>query len=768
MRLIDRYILRQVAIPGALALLVFTFLLIIPFLVEQAEELIAKDVPVLTILSLFTTLLPQALGVAIPMALLLGLLMALGRLSVDREIVALQSCGISLWRLLKPVSIISVAAFGITLYVLLVALPNSNQRFREISFNILAERAEGEVKPRVFFDQFPDLVVYVREISSSSGWKDVFLADSRPGQLESIYTAQSGRVAINREEETVALILENGRRHTAGKEQDYEVYEFDSLFLSVSPDRIFPSSGPSRSEREMSIGELNMRIAEREKLGLSTESAFIEIHKKFSIPFACLVLGLTGLGLGVSNRREGRLSSFVVGIVIIFFYYAMLEASSSLGKGQIIPIWLSVWLPNIFFGGLGAWFFKKSLRGSEFNLRLPSWIDNIFKALTNKKPGKVSLTSSRFSFARLPLLGLLDRYVTLTYLKMFLLSACGLLTVFYISTFLDLSDEVTRGEATWFMLIGHLWYATPQYIYYVVPIAVLLASLVTVGLLTRNSEMVVMKACGISLYRASLPILISAIAAAAVLALLQESILGPWNRQAEAVRHVIREGSPQTIDVLNRHWSIGNDGQIYHYSRFEPQDQRLHSLSIYRFQKNDLTQIASRTYIERASYTGQPGTSGWQAQGGWIRNFDETNGDAVTFTPFETLDLDLEPASYFSDQRPVPDFMNYSELRTYIESLKQSGFDVTSQMVALYRKLSFPMTTLIMTLIAIPFAVTVGRRGALYGVGAGITLAIIYWGAMSVSAALGTGGALTPLLAAWTPNILFGAAAVYLFFTVRT
>lgn len=768
MRLIDRYILRQVAIPGALALLIFTFLLIIPFLVEQAEELIAKDVPVLTILSLFATLLPQALGVAIPMALLLSLLMALGRLSVDREIVALQSCGISLWRLLKPVSILSVAAFGVTLYVLLVVLPNSNQRFREISFNILAERAEGEVKPRIFFDQFPDLVIYVREISNSSGWKDVFLADSRPGQLESIYTAQSGRVAIDRDKETVALILENGRRHTAGKDQDYEVYEFENLFLSVNSDRIFPSSGPAKSERQMSIGELNLRISEREELGLPTESAFIEIHKKFSIPFACLVLGLTGLGLGVSSRREGRLSSFFIGIVVIFFYYAMLEASSSLGKGQIIPIWLSVWLPNIFFGGLSAWFFKKSLQGSDLSLRLPSWIGQIFKAITKKESGRIPLVFSRFSFARLPLLGLLDRYVTLTYLKMFLLATCGLLTVFYVSTFLDLSDEVMRGEATWGMLVGHFWYATPQYIYYVIPIAVLLASLITVGLLTRNSEMVVMKACGISLYRTSLPILISAIAAAAVLVLLQESILGPWNRQAEAIRHVIRGGSPQAIDVLNRHWIIGNDGQIYHYSRFEPREQQLHALSVYRFQKNDLTQIASRVYVEEASYIGQPDISEWQAKRGWTRNFDEINGDAITFTPFETLDLILEPASYFSDQRPVPDFMNYSQLRIYIESLKQSGFDVTGQMVALHRKLSFPMTTLIMTLIAVPFAVTVGRRGALYGVGAGITLAIIYWGAMSISAALGTGGALTPLLAAWTPNILFGAAAVYLFFSVRT
>ena len=128
------------------------------------------------------------------------------------------------------------------------------------------------------------------------------------------------------------------------------------------------------------------------------------------------------------------------------------------------------------------------------------------------------------------------------------------------------------------------------------------------------------------------------------------------------------------LDVLNRRWSIGNDGQIYHYSSFEPREQQLHALSIYRFQKNDLTQIASRTYVEEASYIGRSDTSQWQAKRGWTRDFDEINGDAVTFTPFERLDLTLEPASYFSDQRPVPDFMNYSQLRTYIESLKQSGF----------------------------------------------------------------------------------------------
>jgi len=126
------------------------------------------------------------------------------------------------------------------------------------------------------------------------------------------------------------------------------------------------------------------------------------------------------------------------------------------------------------------------------------------------------------------------------------------------------------------------------------------------------------------------------------------------------------------------------------------------------------------------------------------------------------------PPSYFGTRQPAPEFMSYSQLRTYIDQLKTSGFDVIAQQVALERKASFPFVTLIMTLIAVPFAVTAGRRGAMYGIGVGIVIAITYWVAFSVFAALGTGGVVAPMLAAWAPNLLFGAGAAYLLLTVRT
>jgi LPS export ABC transporter permease LptG len=339
--------------------------------------------------------------------------------------------------------------------------------------------------------------------------------------------------------------------------------------------------------------------------------------------------------------------------------------------------------------------------------------------------------------------------------------------LFYIATFLDHSDKVFKGDATWGMLLRYFWYQTPEYIYYVIPLSVLLATLVTIGLLTKNSELVVMKACGISLYRVALPMLLCALVAGAALFALEETILGPWTRQAYAIRHVMRGGSPQTFDVLDRRWVVGSDGEIYHYAYFDPRSRQFAQLSLYEFSA-DMRRLERRVYAERVIYQGGGGRpDAWHAEQGWLREF-RGEGEPEHFAPFAETTLAMEPVSYFTTEPPEPKYMSYSQLRGYTERLRSSGFDVIAQQVALERKVSFPFVTLIMTLIAVPFAVTTGRRGAMYGIGIGIVLAIAYWVTISVFAALGSGGLLAPALAAWAPNLLFGAGAAYLLLTVRT
>ncbi len=761
MKLIDRYVIREVLWPLAMGLAIFTFLLIIPYLVRDAEQYIAKGIPAPVILRIVWTLVPAQLGLTIPMSLLLGLLVAFGRLSADREFVAMQACGVSLMRVLRPVAMLSLAGWAATSYVLIVSIPAANQRFREITYDIIAARAEGEVRPRVFFDAFPNFVLYVREVPSAGGWQDVFMADTRDPAASAIYVAKRGRVILDRPARTVEMELQQGERHTADPAGKYEVVRFDRVLLSLDPQSVFPREGPAKGDAEMTIGELRARAAEIEAAGGSSHNQWMYIHQKFSIPFACLVFGVIGLALGATNRRDGKLASFVIGISVIFVYYVLLWLGQSLAKGHFLSPWLAVWTPNILLGAFGVFLFARRARAVDrpIQIALPSFL--------RRRQDSPAFPPGLALGASIPGPGLLDRYVGATYLRIASLSALSLAGIFYISTFLDLSDEVFKGQATWSMLGTYFWYATPQYVYYVLPLAVLLGTLVTIGLLTKNSELVVMKACGISLYRVALPMLAGAMVAGAALFVLEQTILGPSNRQAEALRHVIRGGSPETFDVLNRRWVAGSNGEIYHYNIFDPRTRQLNGLSIYEFGSRP-DSLSRRTYVERATYIGsEPEADSWRVEEGWVREFSDT-GETLAFTAITQKEFVIEPVAYFGTQPPDERFMSYSQLRDYVVSLQSSGFDVSSQQVALERKLSFPFVTLVMTLIAVPFAVTTGRRGAMYGVGVGIVLALAYWVAISIFAALGSGGLVDPTLAAWAPNLLFGAGAGYLLLTVRT
>jgi LPS export ABC transporter permease LptG/LPS export ABC transporter permease LptF len=752
MRILDRYILRQMAWPFVLALGVFTFLLIVPELMRYAEQYISKGVSLWIVGRLIITLLPYSLALTIPMSLLLALLVAFGRLSADREFVAMQACGVSLLRLFRPVALASVTTCLATAYVYMVLIPIGNQTFREITFNIVASSAENEVKPRVFFDGFPNIVIYARELPLSGGWDGVFIADDRAGEGSSVYLARHGRAVVSRTAKTVEMVLEDWIRHEVDATGQYRVFRGDNLVLSLNPEGMFPVGGIAKGLREMTVPELQERIASLRGGGAATHNETFELHKRFAIPAACLVFGLIGLVLGATNRRDAKLAGFVVGVAVIFAYYLLLWFGQSLVRGQRVPSWLAAWLANMVLGALGLMLFKWRDRVADRPMPVPI-AENLRQRITQR--------TQAFAHVALPF-GILDRYVAFTYLRLLGLSALALVGVFYISAFIELSEKVFRGTGTWSMLGTFMIFTTPQYLYYIVPLAVLLASLVTVAIFTKNSELIVMKACGISLYRIALPMVAGAVAAGAFLFALEQTVLGPANRRAQTIRHVLSGGSAETFEVLNRRWVVGRDGAIYHYTQFDPRAHRFTALWVYEFD-HGMQRITQRTFAREARYGG----NAWEVEHGWTRTFDQT-GEPASFTEFAEAERAFDPPELFSTDPPDPEFMSFTQLRAYTEQLAASGFDVVRQRVALYRKVSFPFVTIVMTLIAVPFAVTIGRSGAMAGIGIGIGIALAYWTTILFFAAIGSGGLLTPMLAAWAPNLLFGAGAAYLLLTVRT
>jgi len=721
---------------------------------------------------------PQALGVTIPMSLLLGILIGFGRVSADREFVALQACGVSVFRILRPLIVAGAVATAATAYVMIVLLPDANQRFREITFNVVASQSEGDVKPRVFFTTFSNRVIYVRDVPQTGGWREVFLADTSEPNETTVYFAREGRMLIDREKQTVMLELTGGTRYTTYGDRPNvcEDSSFERLVLNMDPQAVFPRAQVIKGDPEMSIAELKATIADNQRRGVSTASQYFYLQQKFAIPVACVVFTFIGLALGVSNRKDGKLSGFVFGIGVIFVYYIFFYSSRGLAISGRMPPSLAPWIGNLVLGIVGIGLVVRRAGDRPIRITMPTFLrrrdaaDAAGGATDANAPrrGRVVLVV-RIPHVNWPRPRLLDLYVLRLYAMVFLLSFGALLGVFYISTFIDLAPHMFHGKATAAVIARYFYWETPQYVYYVIPLSVLVATLVTIGLLTKNSELIVMRACGISLYRTAVPLLLCGVVCSAALFELEEDVLSVTNREAIRLNAVIRGFQEQPFNILNRRWIIGQSGAIYQYDLFDPQANRFTRFTMYRPNssawKLDRLTYASAVWLDNHR---------WTARNGWDRAFSTTTRrnvarTSVDYQPFAERNLALESPDFFKAEEPEADRMSYGELKSYIALLQASGsMNIVKYLVDLQRKIAFPFVSAIMTLLAVPFAVTTGRRGAMYGIGAGLVLALIYWTTLSVFGALGAGGWIAPVLAAWAPNILFSSAALYLLLTVRT
>jgi LPS export ABC transporter permease LptG len=301
----------------------------------------------------------------------------------------------------------------------------------------------------------------------------------------------------------------------------------------------------------------------------------------------------------------------------------------------------------------------------------------------------------------------------------------------------------------------------------VVPLSVLLAVLIAFGLLHKTNEITAMKATGVSIYRTIIPILCIATALAGGLFLLDQWYLPSANRRAETLRNTIKGRPTQTYRRPAR-WIFGQSGspadgkatvwRIYYYKFYDPDRDQFGSISSFELDPHTF-QITKRVYAGRAHWG--EGLGKWVFENGWQRSF---NGDTVAdFRQFDvkTFPEMNEPPSYFKKEILQYSEMNYEELRNYIHDLQQSGFDVVHLRVQLQKKIAFPLITLVMAILAVPFALSGGRRGALSGVAMALLIAVVYQLTAGLFEAMGNVGQLPPLVAAWMPDLIFGLAGGY-------
>jgi lipopolysaccharide export system permease protein len=361
------YIVKETLPIVLISLLTFTLILLMDKILKLIE-LIISGVSFSKILMLLFFISPSFLIFTIPMAFLLGTLLSFGRLSGDSEITAFKASGVSLYQLFFPISILSICAYLLTTFLVFFGLPWGNQGFMATLYQIAQSKANIEIKERVFNDMFSGLVVYVDKVPiQGKKMEGILIYDERDKEKVHTIFAKEGFLVNNPETQEVILRLLHGDIHRfESKTKVYQKMKFDTYDLRLELEKTFAAWGARLKEQEMSVDEIKEKIRKMKTYGLDTTSQEVELHKRYAIPFTCIVFGLIGVPLGIQPRRSGRSYGFILSIFIIMMYYISLTTSEILAMQKTLPPLLAGWTPNLLFFGLGVYLLVKAANESPF------------------------------------------------------------------------------------------------------------------------------------------------------------------------------------------------------------------------------------------------------------------------------------------------------------------------------------------------------------------------------------------------------------------
>jgi LPS export ABC transporter permease LptF/LPS export ABC transporter permease LptG len=776
MRILDRYIVREVFRHALLGIAVFTFVFFVPKLVQLMELFVRHTGSGAQILELFLCIFPAVLTFTLPMAVLIGVLLGLGRMSADSEIIALTALGIGRRRILLPVGVLAVAGALVTLSMTAWLGPLAFRKYRTLETELVASQISFAVQPRVFDERFPKLVLYVNDVSASgTQWHGVFLAEAGRENGSQLTLAENAIVIAEPKEGKLELHLKGGTTHEFSREDPdrYSVTAFGQSDWPIDMNGLVPAQPRQVSNPERSLRELvNTNDA-------GWREARVELHRRLAFPVACLVFALVAVPLGAQPRRGGRAAGSLLAVIIIASYYLLTVIGAGLARqGEVSPA-VGIWGANILLAVLG---FALLPRMEQFRgesgwmspaVRFRSWARLLRRRKARARAAAMAVTRipngliephengvhSSGSFPRL-----MDIYLLRRFFFHFSLLMAVFVFLFEAFTFFELLDDIARRRVPFLIVVDYFRFFTPYLLYNLAPLGALVAVLVTLGVMSKNNEIVACKASGISLYRLAVPLLFAGLSLAASMMVLDETYLPYANQRQDALRNQIK-GRPAQTYAHPQRWIFGNDEKIYNYDLFDPTQNLFGGLSVVELDPATF-QMRRRVFASRARWLDAQKV--WGLEGAWVRDFSQDTIVRYERFPATSLPELSEPPSYFNREVRQATQMSWRALQRYIEALHKAGFDVANLTVQWHVKLAFPLIAPISMLLAIPFALLVGTRGAVGGVALGVAIGIVYWTAARLLEAMGGVGQLPPFLAAWSTDITFLFLGLYFFFKMPT
>ena len=775
MRILDRYTFREILSSALLGMGLATAIIFLQSVGKLFEVLVRSSPRPETILYLFALSLPPLLPLTIPFGTLVGILVGLGRMATDGEITAMRAAGVSSRRVVPPVMVFALIAMVVSGAMTLRLMPLSVRISKDLLDKISASQVSADIQPRVFDEQFPNTILYVGDVKPGAVvlWRNVFLADLTPPEQRTsgmrdkaegplITVAQSAIAVPDPAHNRLQLYLHNAANHEMGK--DLKGYDSFSPNVAQALYAAPPEQVVRKPFSEMNTRELSRYAAH----GPDSVEASIELHRRLALPIACLVLALVGIPLGVSSRKGGKSGGYVTAVFLAFFCYWLAFISLvRLARQRALPVPVALWLPNLLFLVAGLILvvrMEKPGSGDFVGSVKDAFQGMITRLRARFVPERPAVAGGRgFNLPLLP--QILDTYVLSNFLFYFVLVLASFVLMTQVYNFFELLGDIVSNNISLGKVFAYLFFLTPRLIYDTLPISVLVGVLVTFGVLTKHNEVTAFKACGISLHRLSIPVLVISLFLSGGLFAFDHYYVPEANRRQDALRNEIKGRAVQTYLSPERKWIFGRGSRIYYYKFFDQTENVMGGVIVYEIQPNTF-QLVRQISAERAHW--QPSLHTWVFENGWQREF---RGDqSIPMTPFQvqTFSELNEPPSYFLKEVKQDSQMNFQELDSYIRDLQQSGFNTVKLRVQFYRKFSVPLFALIMAMISIPFGFLVGNRGAMAGIGVSIVIAIAYWGTSLLFEKIGDVNQLPPAVAAWSPDALFWLTGAYLLLRMRS
>jgi LPS export ABC transporter permease LptF/LPS export ABC transporter permease LptG len=779
MRLLSRTLFLEILSSAALGCTLFTLVLFLERARPLFEFLVRDSGSPKLVAYLFALVLPQALPYAIPLGVLVATLITLSRMSSDGEITAMRAAGVSGRRVAPPIMFFGFLMMLVAAAASLWLTPWSIGERTKIQNRLISGQLTAEVQPRVFQEQFPNSIVYITDIPSTTNtrWHRVFLFDTTPssdrGDSPRLTLATDAIAVPDAAQNRIELTLSNARIYDVSKDpSEYGVSSAPDHTISLQAKPNDPL--PSKPVAELPTGPL-YKLAYR---GLASDEpgrerileARIELHQRLALPFACMLLALTGIPLGVGSRRAGKSSAYVLTVALALLYFTGLINAINFGRQGTIPAGLAVWIPNLVFAVLG--FSLLARLEAPGDRDYIGRLARLFRSTSRKPQESIPRLLDRIQpkvwKGRFPLLPqVVDTYLLSSFLFYFVLWLVSFVLMLHIFTFFELLSDVIKNRIPISRVFTYLFFLSPRWIYQATPVSVLTSVLVVFGVLTKNNEVTAFKACGVSMYRLTVPILAGGLLLSGGLFAFDHYWVPDADRIQDAIRSEIKGRPPRTSLDPSRTWFYGLEDRIYNYKYFDQKEKVMLGVNVFEIDPATF-RLTRHISAQRASWV--PAVNAWVFQNGWSRDlkgsdkapvFDFAGGVKVFPELKETPD-------YFVKEALQSSQMNFLELQSYISDLQQSGFDTIQLQVQLYKKFSVPLFAFILALVSAPFAFLAGSRGGMAGIGMSFVIFVAYVSVDQFFEQLGNLSELPPQLAAWSPDVVFSLVGLYFLARMRT